>query len=125
MVLHAMKYKKPLRKSNSFNIGWELVLALVRPFMAVRPAVGLGQALKNKIEIFVQKNSDEPAPRPADGYARYSEGKQRCSICISEISGPDYKKRKDKLKMLKSCCKECGNPVCEKHSKLIGHNHSE
>ena len=87
--------------------------------MAVRPTVGLGQALKNKIAIFVQKNSDEPAPRPADGYSRYSERKQRCSICISEISGPDHKKRKDNLKKLKSCCEECGNPVCEKHSKLI------
>ena len=124
-MLHAIKRKKPLRKSNSFDIGLELVLALVRPFMAVRPTVGLGQALKNKIALFVQKNSDEPAPRPADGYSQNSEGKQRCSICISEISGPDHKKRKDNLKMLKSCCKECGNPVCEKHSKLICHNHSE
>ena len=106
-MLHAIKRKKPLRKSNSFDIGLELVLALVRPFMAVRPTVGLGQALKNKIAIFVQKNSDEPAPRPADGYSRYSKKKQRCSICISEISGPDIKKRKDNLK------------------KLICHNHSE
>ena len=69
MVLHAIKHEKPLRKSNYFDIGWELVLALVRPFMAARPTVGLGQALKNKIAIFVQKNSDEPAPRPVDGYS--------------------------------------------------------
>ena len=62
MVLHAIKHKKPLRKSNYFDIGWALVLALVRPFMAARSAVGLGQALKNKIAIFVQKNSDKPAP---------------------------------------------------------------
>ena len=68
MVLHAIKHKKPLCKSNSFDIGWELVLALVRPFMAARPTVVLGQALKNKIATFVQKNSDELAPRPTDGY---------------------------------------------------------
>ena len=48
MVLHAVKHKKPLRKSNSFDISWELVLALVRPFMTARPSVGLGQALKKK-----------------------------------------------------------------------------
>ena len=42
MVLHAIKEKKPFRKSNSSDIGWELVLALVRHFMAVRPTVGLG-----------------------------------------------------------------------------------
>ena len=73
MVLPTIKHKKPLRKSNSFDIGWELALALVRPFMAARPTVCLGQVLKNKIAIFVQKNSDDPAPRPADGYSRYSE----------------------------------------------------
>ena len=125
MVLHAIKHKKPLCKSNSFDIGLELVLALVIPFVAARPTVGLGQALENKIVIFVQKNSDEPDPRLVDGYSQYSERKQRCSICISEISGPDHKKRKDNLKKLKSCCEECGNPVCEKHSKLICNSHSE
>ena len=57
-------------------------------------------------------------PKDADGYSR-------CSICISEISGPDHKKRKDNLEKLKSYSEECGNPVCEKHSKLICHNHSE
>ena len=92
MVLDAIKHKKLLRKSNSFDIGWELVTALVRPFMAARPTVGLGQALKNKIATFVQKNSDGPAPRPANSFSRYSERKQRCSICISEISGLDQKK---------------------------------
>ena len=97
MVLHAIKHEKPLRKSNSFDIGWELALALVIPFMAARPTVGLGQALKNKIVIFVQKNSDQPAPSLADGYSQYSERKQRCSICISEISDPDHKKRKDNM----------------------------
>ena len=94
MVLHAIKHKKPLRKSNSFDIGCDLALALVRPFMDARPTVVLGQALKNKIAIFVQKNFEEPAPRPANGYSQYSKIKQRCSICISEISGPDHKKKK-------------------------------
>ena len=69
MVLPTIKHKKQLRKSNSFDIGWELALALVRPFMAARPTVGFGQALKNKIATFVQKNSDEPTPRPADVYS--------------------------------------------------------
>ena len=63
------KHKKPLCKFNSFDIGWDLVLALVRPFVTARPAVDLGQVLKNKIAIFVQKNSDKPAPRPAGGYS--------------------------------------------------------
>ena len=69
MLLHAIKHKKPLHKSNSFDIGRELVLGLVTPFMAARPTVDLGQALKNKIATFVQKNSGEPAPRPAGGYS--------------------------------------------------------
>ena len=68
MVFHAIKHKKPLRKPNSFDIGWEIVLALVKSFIAARPTVGLGQALKSKIAIFVQKNSDESTPRPADGF---------------------------------------------------------
>ena len=41
MVLHAIKHKKPLRKPKCFDIGWELALALVKPFMIARPAVGL------------------------------------------------------------------------------------
>ena len=114
------KHKKPLCKFNSFDIGWDLVVALVRLFMTARPTVDLGQALKYKIAIFVHKNSDKPAPRPAGGYSRYSERKPRCSICVSEISGLDYKKRKDNLNKLKSCCEECGN-----HSKLTCHNHSQ
>ena len=56
MVIHAIKHKKPLRKSNSFDIVWEFVLSLVRPLMAARPTVGWGQALKNKIAIFVLTN---------------------------------------------------------------------
>ena len=67
MALHVIKQKTLLRKSNSFDIGWYLVLALVRPFLAARPTVDLGQALKNKIAIFVLMNSDKPTPRPADG----------------------------------------------------------
>ena len=82
-----------------------LSLLWLDPFMVARPAVGLGQALKNKTAIFVQKNSDEPAPRPADCYSRYSEKNQRRSICISEISVTDHKKRKDNLKKLKSLWK--------------------
>ena len=93
--------------------------------MAARSTVGLGQALENKIAIFVPKSSDEPVPRHPDGYPRYSKRRQRCYICISEISGSDHKRRKDNLKKLKSCCEECDNPVCEKRSKLICHNHSE
>ena len=31
--------------------------------MAARPTVGLRQALKNKIAIFIQENFDKPAPR--------------------------------------------------------------
>ena len=49
MVLHVIKHKKPLRKSNYFDIDFDLV----RPFIAARPTVDLGQALKNKIATFV------------------------------------------------------------------------
>ena len=85
-----------------------------------------GKLWKIKLQLLFRKIlASLPAPRTADGYSRYSKRKERCSIYISEISGPDHKKRKDNLKKFRSCCEECGNPVCEKHSNLICHNPSE
>ena len=97
-------------------------ISLVKPFLAERPTVGLGIGLQNKISIMLRRNADETIEDNVE-YPRYGERKQRCDICLFNISGVEQNKKKDTLKKLKSCCQKCGSPVCEKHSKLVCQKH--
>ena len=59
LTMYAIKYGKPLGKINAFDIGWDLVMSLVKPFIEVRPIDGLGIGLHSKTSVILGRTVDE------------------------------------------------------------------
>ena len=51
LTMYAIKHGKPLGKISAFEIGWHLVMSLVKPFFETRPPVGLGIGLSCKMSV--------------------------------------------------------------------------
>ena len=47
------------------------------------------------------------------------EKEKCCQLCKDECVGEDYKKAKDCVSKVKTCCGSRGNPVCPKHKVLL------
>lgn len=122
LSLFAIKKGIPLSKVSSFKKGWELVLSLVKPFVTDRSLNGLHIHVQRKISIMLGNRELMPAVEHGN-FERNGETRQRCRICIANVLGVGHKQGKDKLTKIKSRCQECGEPVCEKHSKLICDKH--
>ena len=110
------KHTEP-RKQNSFEVGFNLVLELVKPFIQRRSREGLNSEIQQKIKLVLGENVVEPSIDTAflSIFPPQSERKRRCEICIKEISGPGMKKKKDQLPKLISQCQNCGKVVCQRH----------
>ena len=65
LIFYAIKHVKTPRKTNAFDNGWDLVISLVKSFIAERPTVGLRIGLQNKISIMLGGKADETVE--ADG----------------------------------------------------------
>ena len=65
LIFYAIKHVKTPGKTNAFDNGWDLVISLVKSFIAERPTVGLRIGLQNKISIMLWANADETVE--ADG----------------------------------------------------------
>ena len=115
-VLAMNKHTEP-RKQNSFEVGFNLVLELVKPFIQRRSREGLNSEIQQKIKLVLGENVVEPSIDTAflSIFPPQSERKRRCEICIKEISGPGMKKKKDQLPKLISQCQNCGKVVCQRH----------
>ena len=97
---------------------------LVRLQIEARPRNGLHSSFLSKMPfIFGKEVEPTPTPTHPDMLFRHGHTKQRCEICLFEISGPGQKKEKDKPQKLKSRCEKCGIAVCEQLSKLICDKH--
>ena len=105
------------RKQNSFVVGFNLVLELLKPFIQRRPREGFTSEIQQKIKLVLGENVVEPSIDTAllSIFPPQSERKRRCEICIKEISGPGMKKKKDQLPKLISQCQNCGKVVCQRH----------
>ena len=64
-TLYTLKHKKNPRKVDSFDIGWELIMNLVRPKIEARPRVGLHSSLLSKMSFILDKEV-EPTPTAAN-----------------------------------------------------------
>ena len=71
---------------------------MVKPFIEIRPTVGLGIGLRSKISVILPRNVDESIQAEAYEYPRFGKTKQRCNTFLFHISGPNQKKRKDPMK---------------------------
>ena len=128
-TLYAIKHNISPSKVNSFSNGWDLVVSLVKPQIMARPTNGLSTNTLSKMSVIVGKefvatktNAVEEAQDGCD-FPRYGETRQRCDICLFNITGPQYKANKSSLGKTKSRCQKCGKPVCENHSKIICRKH--
>lgn len=127
ITLYAIKQKKNLPKGNSLDIGWELVLNLVRPQIEARPRIGLNKSLVAKMSSFIEiENGLAPTAVPDAAAATFpciAGTKKHCVLCLDECSGQGCKEKKDKFSKVKSRCQKCDIAVCDKHSKLVCYNH--
>ena len=65
ITLDTLKYKKNQHKVDSFDIGWELVMNLVRPQIEARLRVGLHSSLLRKMSFILGKDV-EPTLTPTN-----------------------------------------------------------
>ena len=80
VTMCAIKHGKSLGKISTFDIGWDLVVSLVKPFIEIRPSVGLGISLCSKLSVNLGKNVNESVEAEAYEYPRSGETKQRYNI---------------------------------------------
>ena len=53
LTMYAIKHGKPLGKISTFDIGWDVIMSLVKPFIEIRPTVGLEIGLLAKFKLFL------------------------------------------------------------------------
>ena len=99
---------------NSFEFGWELRKALVKPNMHTRLARGgLSKRLQNSITYILGVENDKvEQPPPNDDTSR------RCQMCIIGSHGKGHKSAKDSIGKVKSRCTKC-QPVCRRHTITV------
>ena len=123
LTMYAIKRSKPFGKISAFGIGWDLVMSLVKPFIEIRPTVGLRIGLRSKISAILGGNLNESVEAEAYEYSCFGKTKQWYNISLFHISGQNQKKKKDSMKKLKSRCQKYGKPVCDDHLKLVCEKH--
>ena len=97
---------------DSFECGWELMKALVKPNMHTRLARGgLSKHLQNSIThiLGVENHKVEQRP-PNDDTPR---------MCVIVSHGKGHKSAKDSMGKVKSRCLKCQQPVCRKHTITV------
>lgn len=123
LAMYAIKDGKPLGKISAFEIGWHLVMRLVKPFFETRPPLGLGIGQRSKMSVILGRNVDEIIEAEVYEHPRFGETKQRYNICLFHISGQNQKKKKDPMEKLRSRCQKCGKPMYDDCSKLACEKH--
>ena len=112
-TLCALANNKDPKSVNSFDYGTEM--ALVRPYVDIRPMNGLQSSIQNKIELYTGTKKVTHAVRHLDEYEKTSPTPKRCRICIDDSKGNGQKQSKDKMKKINSLCQKCGQNVCKTH----------
>lgn len=135
-MTHPEKYgtrktaKREVPRISSFDFGLELALALILPWVNIRPLMGLPSFVKNA----AYNVSDNPrflhtgAPAgssssvlafPHDASVT-TASKRQCRDCLDEIQGRGYNAERKKLSPVTSLCQMCGRLVCrKKHLKQV------
>ena len=94
VTMYEIKHGKPHGKISAFNIGWDLVMSLVKPFTEVKPAVRLQIGLRSKVFVIIGRNNNESVEAEAYEYPRFGETKQQCNICLFHIQDKIKRKRR-------------------------------
>lgn len=100
---------------SSFEFAWELVLALAKPHMQSRLAIG-GLQMRLTASIKAYLKDDVEARRRVAQNDEPQPARARCGTCLDEMErGPQYKIRKSNMKKHSSRYRSCSNAVCDNH----------
>lgn len=95
---------------------------MVKPFIEIRPTVGLGIGLRSKISVILPRNVDESIQAEAYEYPRFGNG-ATVKYFLIPYFWTESKEKEGPYEKLESRCQKYGEPVCENHSKLVCKNH--
>ena len=114
------------RKQKAYDFGMDLALNLIRPHVQRRSLCGLQSTIRYKISLILgNEAATVPLHQAATSsstspmFSPKSETRKRCRVCMSDMSGPGHKKRKDEMTKSKNQCQMCGKPTCLQHTVQI------
>ena len=93
LTILALKEKKNPRNIDSFEIGFELVMSLVRPQLERRRRNGLQKNIIRKIDLFIDQN-DNDEDDEVHKFLRLGDKRRNRTACLDVISGPQCKQKK-------------------------------
>ena len=108
---------------NSFDTGFELATALVRPHILRQPKNGLQKNILNKISVFLSEEANVALPADGNLFQKLGDTRKNCKKYLQDIGGIDYKATKAKLSKNNSQCQKCGVACCSSHSLKICRDH--
>ena len=117
-TIHSINHSMDVRKRDSFEFVWGLIMSLVIPCIQARNKSGLSQSTLKKMELMVPKVEQEEVPNQGELLNRKGS-LRRCRFCINECKGKNQKQNKNRLGKSGIQCQKCGEACCEKHSIVI------
>ena len=93
-IMLCLKERKDVRKTKSFDIGFDLALSLVVPEIRKRSKVGLNKTVLGKMAAILNDDEDESNNDNVNSFPKLREKRVNCRTCLDIISGTDYKEKK-------------------------------
>lgn len=85
VTMYAIKHGKPFGKISAFDIGWDLVMSLVKPFIVIRPNAGLHIGLRSNISVILGRNVDESVEAEAYEYPWFGKTSNDVIFALTHI----------------------------------------
>ena len=118
-TLYGLAIGKESKKVDSFKAGWDLVMYLAIPAIQQRSREGLSSALIEKMDKFLGVAPvRQPVPRDILSPSKAMRPR-KCEICIQNVRGEGYKKKKSDMKQIKTQCQKCESSCCNEHYVLL------
>ena len=114
-IVMLMNQKKDPKKIDSFQFGYALVDALVKPFILIRSTNGLNWIIRLKMEWTTgEKLAAVANPNKVTNTTK-TDKRGRCVTCMEESHGKGHKVEKSKLSKVSTICQVCKKTIGTKH----------
>ena len=80
-----LKERKDVRKTKSFDIGFDLAMSLVGPEIRRRPEVGLNINVLRKMAAILNEDEDESNNDNVNSFPKLDEKRVNCRTCLDRI----------------------------------------
>ena len=118
-TINSLNHSLDVRKRDSFEFTWALIMSLVTPQLRARRKDGLTLNTLKKIELLLPKDEREEVNPNQSNLLDKTGQRRRCRVCMKECTGKDHKKKKDKLGKMATQCQRCGEACCAKHTIAV------